>query len=267
MNPTPENLLEHTDSGMPWPSAPSALPGFGLDQAYALALRVRALRIARGESPQGYKVGFTNRGIWARYQVFEPIWGTVWDSTVEHCDGVGSLSLDRLCQPRIEPEAVFGLREAPPRDADLDQLWACLDWVAPGFEIVQSHLPDWKFQVTDTVADSGLHGRLLVGRRTPVSAIAPDAVRFDARLAAATVSLMQGDEVVEQGQGRNVLDGPLRALWHFVHALARQPGGPWLQAGDVVTTGTWTDAWPVAPGQTWRSLCDDALPGLEVRFS
>ena len=267
MTPTPETLLQHTDSGAPWPSAPSESPGFGLDQAYALAPQVRALRVARGERPLGYKIGFTNRSIWARYQVFEPIWGTVWNTTVQHCAGVGHLTLERLCQPRIEPEAVFGLSESPPRDADFDQLWACLDWVAPGFEIVQSHLPDWKFQAADTVADGGLHGRLLVGARTPVCELAPDAARFDARLARATVSLSREDQVVEQGQGHQVLDGPLHALWHFLQTLARQPGGPWLQAGDVVTTGTWTDAWPVAPGQTWRSSHDDALPALEVRLS
>ena len=33
----------------------------------------------------------------------------------------------------------------------MDELFGCLDWVAPGFEIVQSHQLDWKFEVADTV--------------------------------------------------------------------------------------------------------------------
>ena len=37
--------------------------------------RIRRLRIARGERPLGYKIGFTNRGIWDRYGVHAPIWG------------------------------------------------------------------------------------------------------------------------------------------------------------------------------------------------
>jgi 2-oxo-3-hexenedioate decarboxylase len=35
--------------------------------------------------------------------------------------------------------------------------------------------------------------------------------------------------------------------------LASQPAAPPLAAGEIVTTGTLTDAWPVTPGETWRS--------------
>jgi 2-oxo-3-hexenedioate decarboxylase len=31
-----------------------------------------------------------------------------------------------------------------------------------------------------------------------------------------------------------------------------------VQAGDVVTTGTITDAWPLAPGQRWNTRLSDA---------
>jgi 2-oxo-3-hexenedioate decarboxylase len=64
-----------------------------------------------------------------------------------------------------------------------------------------------------------------------------------------------------------VLDGPLHALRHFVLELQRCPGAPTLQAGDVVTTGTWTDAWPVRSGQVWRADFDAPLHGLELRTS
>jgi 2-oxo-3-hexenedioate decarboxylase len=64
-----------------------------------------------------------------------------------------------------------------------------------------------------------------------------------------------------------VLDGPLHALRHFVLELQRCPGAPTLQAGDVVTTGTWTDAWPVRSGQAWRADFDPPLHGLQVRMS
>ena len=150
---TPHTLLDHLDQGRLWP-APS---GLSLDEAYAQALAVRQLRMARGEQPRGYKVGFTNRTIWPRYNVFAPIWGSVWDSTLTLCEGEGSVSLAHTCQPRLEPEVVFGLKATPARDATLDDLFAAIDWVAPGFEVVQSHLPDWKFVPADTVTDGGLH--------------------------------------------------------------------------------------------------------------
>jgi 2-keto-4-pentenoate hydratase len=34
----------------------------------------------------------------------------------------------------------------------------------------------------------------------------------------------------------------------------------------VVTTGTWTDAWPLEAGQRWRAEFDAPLHGLEIEF-
>ena len=40
-----------------------------------------------------------------------------------------------------------------------------------------------------------------------------------------------------------------------------------LEPGDVVTTGTWTDAWPVAAGETWRAEFEAPLSPLAIRFT
>jgi 2-oxo-3-hexenedioate decarboxylase len=259
---TPQDLLTHLDRGQLWSDRPSAGPAFDLPTAYARALAVRALRQARGEVPRGYKVGFTNRTIWPRYNVFAPIWGTVYDSTLAFCEGEGAVSLATTCQPRLEPEIVFGLRTTPVPGATLAQLFDAIAWVAPGFEIVQSHLPDWKFQAADTVADGALHARLLVGHQTPVHELAASATQLDAVLAQTIVVLDRQGQAVEQGRGANVLDSPLRALHDFVRALRACPGAPDLLPGDVVTTGTWTDAWPVQPGDRWSAHF--SLPGFSL---
>lgn len=264
---SPQELLAHYDTARLWTSAPGSEPGFDVAAAYQSALAVRRLREQRGESPRGYKIGFTNRNIWPRYQVFAPIWGTVWNSTLQFCESAGSVDLSGTCQPRLEPEAVFGLRATPPMHASLEQLFDCIDWVAPGFEIVQSHLPDWKFTAADTVADGGLHAHLLVGRKAPTREVATSAVELEKRLTAAKVSLRHNGREVEQGLGANVLDGPLHALHHFMQELRRCPSAPDLQAGDVITTGTWTDAWPVQAGQTWTAHFDAPLSRLDVTFS
>lgn len=261
---TPQTLLEYNDSGQPWPATVASAEFGDLPSAYQQALVVRALRQARGEQPRGYKIGFTNRQIWQRYAVFAPIWGTVWSSTLQFCDGVGQVSVAGLCQPRIEPEAVFGIKATPDPQAGLPGLLQAIEWLAPGFEIVQSHRPGWKFTAPETVADGGLHARLLVGRRVSAKGLASDVDAFNALLAGATVSLQRDAEAVEQGRGANVLDSPLLALFHFVKELRQCPGAPTLQAGDVVTTGTWTDAWPVQPGQTWRALFSSPLSPLHI---
>jgi 2-oxo-3-hexenedioate decarboxylase len=259
---SPQQLLEHLDRNTYWPHA----SGLALQEAYEHQLAVRELRIARGEKPRGFKVGFTNRTIWERYGVYAPIWGTVYDTTLRFCEGAGELDIGGCSEPRLEPECVFGISATPPAQPSLDDLFACIQWVAPGFEVVQSHMPGWKFVAADTVADGGLHGRLLVGRKHAPLAIAKSAQELEAQLARASVTLMQGDEARDRGTGANVLDGPLHALLHFLNALRDCPGAPDLEPGDIVTTGTWTDAWPVKPGEQWRARFDAPLSDLEVRF-
>ncbi len=261
---SPEQLLHHHDLGQPWSAQDRAgMPG-DLAAAYQQALAVRRLRQQRGEVPCGYKIGFTNRTIWPLYQVFAPIWGTVWQGGLVFGEGQGTLDLRATCQPRLEPEIVFGFRATPEPEATPAQLFEAIEWLAPGFEVVQSHCPDWQFAASDTVADSSLHARLLVGERVPLRRLAPDAAALNALLASAQVRLSQGAQLVAQGQGANVLDSPLLALHHFVRELRQCPGATDLQPGDVVTTGTWTDAMPIAPGQSWRAQFSEPLPSLTV---
>ena len=266
MTLTAQALLDHVDNATLWPAEAGGTDpaSEGVAAAYQRQLAMRALRVARGEQPRGFKIGFTNRTIWSRYNVFAPIWGTVWDSTLQHCDGSGALSLARTCQPRIEPEVVFGMRQSPARNASVQDLFDAIDWIAPGFEIVQSHRPQWKFVAPDCIADGSLHALLLVGARTPVRTIAGDAAQLHALLAGARVTLRQGDSIIDQGTGTNVLDSPLQALLHFLTELRQCPGAPDLLAGDVVTTGTWTDAWPVAAGEHWTVRFSAPLASLEV---
>ena len=261
---SPEQLLQHHDQARLWPaSARSGVPAT-LDAAYQQALAVRQLRLQRGEVPRGYKIGFTNRTIWPLYQVFAPIWGTVWALGLVWCDGEGVIELAGTCQPRIEPEIVFGLRATPAPDASLAQLFEAIEWLAPGFEVVQTHCPDWQFTASETVADSALHARLLVGPRVPVRSLAADASALNLLLAQAQAELHKNGQAVAQGQGAHVLDSPLLALHHFLTELRQCPGATDLQAGDVVTTGTWTDAFAIAPGEHWSVQFSKPLPGLSV---
>ena len=57
-------------------------PDFRLEEAYRVTAAVRAERETRGERPVGRKIGFTNRTIWAEYNVHAPMWGYVYDRTV-----------------------------------------------------------------------------------------------------------------------------------------------------------------------------------------
>jgi 2-oxo-3-hexenedioate decarboxylase len=67
------------------------------------------------------------------------------------------------------PEIVFKLSSVPAVNASPHELLSCIDWMAHGFEIVQSNFKDWKFKVQDTIAQGGLHGLLLIGPQVKVA--------------------------------------------------------------------------------------------------
>jgi 2-oxo-3-hexenedioate decarboxylase len=200
----------------------------------------------------GRKIGFTNRTIWPRYGVYQPMWAHVWTHTVHFApDGQATLPLNSLVQPRIEPEVVFKLNHPVPLTGDAAAVLACVEWMAPGFEIVQSHFPDWKFAAADCTAAFGLHGALVVG--APLAVTDANRAALAAALPAFELTLSRGDTVIDRGVGANVLGSPALALVHLARLLADQPQSPKLAAGEIVTTGTITDAWPVAAGETWSS--------------
>jgi 2-oxo-3-hexenedioate decarboxylase len=160
---------------------------------------------------------------------------------------------------------VFRLKAPVPPTDDPSLALACVEWVAPGFEIVQSHFPDWKFAAPDCVAAFGLHGALIVGSRVPVTDQNRD--RLAALLPTFELTLRRGDAVIDTGVGANVLDGPPAALAHLARVVAGQPQFAPLAAGEIVTTGTITDAWPVVSGETWSSNYGTlGLVGLTLTF-
>jgi 2-oxo-3-hexenedioate decarboxylase len=239
-------------------------PGFDADEAYLVSAEILRRRRARGEKPVGRKVGFTNRTIWAEYGVSAPIWACVYDSTVTYLEEpTGSLAIGHLAQPRIEPEIVLHFKSAPRPTDDEGELLSNIDWIAHGYEIVQSHFPDWTFQAADTIAAFGLHGALVVGPRRPVEGLA-DVTR---KLRAFTITLAKNGNVEAHGSGSNVLDSPLLAAAHLLRVLEDRPGFEPIRAGELVTTGSLTSPGRICVGETWSTeLSGIELPGLHLRL-
>ena len=243
----------------------SRLAGFDVPTAYAVAHLIHEARLREGAHPVGRKIGFTNPDMWLRYGVREPIWAYLYDTTVVRASSRrNTCSIGRFTEPKIEPEIVFHFRCAPPVGGDLPAILDCIDWVAHGFEIVQSHFPGWKFQAADTVADWALHGTLLIGEPQAVDRLGTDPI---AVLESFSIALSRDAELREVGVGTNVLGSPLSAIAHLIGVLSNQPQYRPLQANEIVTTGTVTAAQSVRAGETWRTdLRGIALPGLAVEF-
>jgi 2-oxo-3-hexenedioate decarboxylase len=202
---------------------------FSKADALAIAERVRELRIAAGATPVGYKVGFTNPAVREQFSAEAQLAAPVYDQTLAREPSVDPRP---LLGPRIEPEVVVGL------GADGEIAWAAL-----GFEIVQSHVRDWKFGYLDAIADFGLHARLIIGERRPLSAAG------GAALDAMPVQLFRNGEVVERGAGSDVEGGAAGSV-RWLRAHLRRVGRD-LLPGEIVSTGSMTRVLPIASGERW----------------
>lgn len=246
-------MMAAQDGVQPLPPFTQTRAGFDLEAAYAVAARIHAVRCAQGRKPVGRKIGFTNYAMWDLYGVRAPIWAYMYDTTVEYISGRGAeCDISRFVEARIEPEIVFRFSRAPSAGMDAAALLGCIDGVAFGFEVVQSHFPDWRFQAADTVADGSLHARLFVGDFRAPHEQGADPV---AQLATFKTTMGCAGRAPVHGGGPDVLGSPLNAVLHLIDTLASQ-GVEGIQAGEVVTTGTLTPAQPVAAGEVWEARLD-----------
>lgn len=230
--------------------------GFGLDQAYRVGASLDRRLQRRGYHPIGCKVGFTNRAIWPRFGLDEPILAPVYDRTLRLARPLAEISLRLFRAPMIEVEVVFGLAQ---EGADEGRP----DWVALGFEIVDCHYPEWHLAPADSVADFGLHGALVVGR--PVNVRHPGFEERVARLDELEVRLFRDETPVARGRGSDVLGHPLAALEFVPRLLPRFAGPEDPASGGVVSTGTMTALEPLSPGERWRvEAAGVDLPGMEI---
>jgi 2-oxo-3-hexenedioate decarboxylase len=206
--------------------------------------------MARGERPIGRKIGFTNRTIWPEYGVYAPIWGDMYDTTLrELADGDGTLALASLLEPRIEPEIAFGFATAPQAGMSEAEILGCVDWVAHGFEIVQSVFPGWQFQAPDTVAAYALHGAYRLGPRRKIAG--EERADWLKMLRSFEIELSRDGKAIDRGPALNVLDGPLSTISHLLDVLSRDRANP-----------------PLQPGETWQTRVTGLpLDGISLRFS
>ena len=172
---TPLQLLQHADDGHLWPddADPAGMTGW----ADATVLRAGCARCVprRGERPAGYKIGFTNRGIWQRYQVFALIWGPV---------GPHRAALRRVaasgwhaCASRARARSGVRHRVDTAARCQPSGLGCVTGLGQPWAERSCSRIgPDWKFTAIKTIADGALYARLLIGTAgapSPVGARCP----------------------------------------------------------------------------------------------
>lgn len=259
-----DQVLLALDERRQIPPISQRMPHFDLDAAYRVTAAVCEKRRARGEEPIGRKLGFTNKNIWNEYDVYAPIWGYVYDTTVHDVNPWRhEFDLSTAVEPRIEPEITLCFEKTPEPGMNEAEILSCIGWVAHGFEVVQSLFPGWKFVAADTVAAFGLHGALLLGPKMEVTS--KNREKWYRALSNFEIALHRNGQLIDTGVAENVLGGPLTALRHFISVISRDLNNRQLAAGELVTTGTVTRAFAMHRGDLWGSLIRGApFSGLHL---
>ena len=178
-------------------------------------------------------MGYANKAMWRVLKLDTLVWTHIYDDTVHDApSGARSLSIARMVSPKIEPEVVVKLKAPLGGDVkDPAAVLGAVEWLALGFEIIDTVYPDWKFQPADFVAAYGLHAALVVGPHRIVDAVSIP--RLVDQLSAFKLRLSKNGQIVAEGGGKNALRSPALCVAELASATARQLQPELLAAGEV----------------------------------
>ena len=212
---------------------PSADEQLTLDTAYATQHALIARRVARGERITGLKLGFTSQAKAQQMGVHDVILGTLTDAM--RLDDGGEFDRRSAIHPRIEPEVAYLLGidiDGTAADRPLSEVVAA---VAPALEIIDSRYRDFRFSLSDVVADNTSAAEYVTGPWTPfdrAGALDNSAVRLEV-----------DGRVSATGSTAAILGDPGRAIAAAARLAARH--GFTLRAGTVLLAGAATAAVPL----------------------
>lgn len=205
-----------------------------LADAYAVQAASIQRRIARGETRVGIKMGFTSRAKMVQMGVSDLIWGRLTSGMLVE-DG-GTIRLSAYVHPRVEPEVAFLIGRPLSGRVTLPQALAAVDAVAPALEIIDSRYENFRFSLTDVVADNSSSSGFVVG---PWS-------RPDVDLSNLGLVMAFDGRPQAFGSTAAILGHPLRSLVAAARVVAE--AGETLSPGDIVLAGGATAASALAAG-------------------
>ncbi|WP_127817782.1 2-keto-4-pentenoate hydratase [Microbacterium sp. CPCC 204701] len=247
-------LLEAERSGRPLPQLTVAWPNMSEADAYAVQRETLRMRVARGESVVGIKLGLTSRAKQTTMGIDSPTVSWLTDAMRLRLNE--PVAASGFIHPRAEPEIAFVLGRELRGRVTPEQALSAVERVHAAVEIIDSRYTDFQFRIEDTIADNSSSGGFVI---SPVG-LRPN----DVDLFFEPVLLTEAGIVVDSATGAAVYGHPGEALAWAVNALAEQ--GLAVPRGSIVLTGGMTDAIPLRAGVAVAARFG-RLGSVEVRVS
>jgi 2-oxo-3-hexenedioate decarboxylase len=207
-----------------------------LEQAYGVQALSIGRRLQRGEQMVGVKMGFTSRAKMIQMGLSDLIWGRLTDAMRVACGG--TIDFGAYVHPRVEPEIAFLLKHSLTGDVTAAEALAAVEGIAPALEIIDSRYENFKFNLSDVVADNRSSSSFVVGPWQ-----APDTQINDLSM----VMSFDG-KPVQTGSSAAILGAPIESL--VAAARLAAVDGIELKAGWIVMAGGATAAEALKPGIT-----------------
>lgn len=216
-----------------------------MDDAYAVQKAWVDLKLARGATVTGYKIGLTSRAMQQVMNITTPDFGVLLDTM--HINDGSTIKAGDFLDPRIEAE--FGFVMKKPlfgENVTVEEVMNATDYVVPALELISARStrtdPDSGYTRTvfDTIADNAANAGYI-----PASEhFAPQDV--DLRFSGALLYL--NGEVEESGLGGAVMEHPANGICWVCKRFAKHGVG--LEPGQFVLSGSFTRPVAIAPGDT-----------------
>ncbi len=221
---------------------------FSWTDARAVSRARDELRVEDGETPTGYKLGWTSAAMREALGIARPNWGRLWDSHLV----TSRDDLARLRQAKIEPELVYVAGADLDGLSTINEITSGAEGWQLGLELVDPRFPDFNFDWLDNTADSSSTGGYVVGEMASIAD--PSAV-----------TVVFGDDHDHfHGAGTAAMGHPTEAVAWLLRSLAAEnealgldPTTPLLRPGDIVFTGGLTTPLDLRPSARYE-VTDDA---------
>ena len=235
-------------------------PQMDLDDAYAIQQAWVDMKVARGASILGRKIGLTSRAMQQAMQIDEPDYGTLLDDML--FDDGADIEAARFTDPRVEVELAFVLgKDLLSDQLTITDILQATDYVVPAVELIaaRTHRIDPETGkprgVLDTVSDNAANAGIVLGGRP----VRPSEV--DLRWVGAL--LYKNGVIEESGVSAAVLNHPANGILWLARRFAQH--NIRLRAGEIILSGSFTRPVPVAAGDVIQ-VDFGQLGGLISRF-
>lgn len=245
-------IIKAQDRRQPIPALAGQSFGASERDAYLVQRAVIERRVAKGDEIVGHKAGLTTEAAQAKFDVFEPVAGSLLKSQIKNT--ATFVSMRQLKGAVIEMEIGFELKlsiRSAPRD--VEELKGFVRQIVPVVEIPNIYFdPADRVTGADIIAANVAAAVVIKGRPKPVDSV---------ELRDLQVSLSRNNRELSLGDGADAMGDPWEALLWLVQQRLRE--GYEVKRDDLLITGALGE---VVPGEAGRYVADFGKLG-RVTFS